>query len=255
MNILHVKNFSVCKPANLCTSKLVNTRNYFVPSFGSGLEADCFEKETPQSKKTKYGTINYLKNENFCDLEFDKPLNLKEALKKIKGLQEDYKIYRYGLCTYGYIFKSFDEAFSLRFKEMKFTKFLGAGNNALALENEDGQVLKLSERDTFVFRDGPEDFDARIFKKGNVGKNYFYYLQEKCSQEGITPEHVEQIEKRIAKKGYKPFDMSEMQIGFDKNGKVCLIDPECARDTKKYEEALLQNALWMREHGIDIDYI
>lgn len=255
MNILKSVNlFSFHKTNNIFSNPPLFTGN-FKPNFKGQLETDCFETEKQESKRTKYGTIHYLKNKNFADLEFEKPLSLSEALKCVKEAQDEYKLCNYGLAQYGYVYNTFDEAFSHKFKDMKFKRFLGAGNTAMAFENADGKVLKLSDKNQFVFREGPEDFDAKIYSKGSIKRIYFYYLQEKCSQEGITPRHVEQMEKMIAKKGYEPFDMSEMQLGFDKNGKLCLLDPECARDEEKYRDVAQQNAQWMQKYGLDIDYI
>ena len=45
-----------------------------------------------------------------------------------------------------YVYNDFVNAFGSKFKDMKFTKYLGCGNTAVAIENEDGKVLKLSER-------------------------------------------------------------------------------------------------------------
>lgn len=219
------------------------------------LEQDSFELSKPQSQKVEYGTIHYLKNKKFDCFEFDKPQTFSEALKKIKELQEKYKLCKYGLADYNYVYESYDDAYSNKFKNLKFKKFLGAGNNAMALETDDGKVVKFGEANHFALRNGEEDFDAKIYEKGKVGLYHHYYIQEKCSKEGITQENVEQIRKQIEEKGYDAIDLFDEQVGFSKDGKLCLIDPECARDKEKFEKMHKETVEWMLKNGLDMDYI
>lgn len=219
-------------------------------SFKGQPESDCFVSQTPLSIKTDFGTINYSKDKSFSNIEFKKPLSLKEAFTGVKHLQDEYKIHKYGLATYGYAYKSFVENFSEEFKDMKFTKYLGAGNRAFAFENEEGNVLKLSEYSHFPFDRPVEDFDASVTIRGKC-----YYIHEKCSRENITQKHVDIMTKRIEEKGYEAFDMSVDQIGFDKNGKLVLLDPECARDAEKQKLKRKQIEEWYIKNGLDYDYI
>ena len=55
--------------------------------------------------------------------------------------------------------------------------------------------------------------------------------------------------------GYTPFDMSEDQIGIANDGKVYLIDPECAKDDKALEEMRERCLKWALEHGLDYDFL
>lgn len=237
---------------------LFNTNNFYVkkigvssqtparPAFKARLKNDTFERTSAPERKTPFGVIRYTKEKRFSELEFAKPLSLEEAMKTIYNAQDAYKLCNYGIATSGFTLREFADTFSLRFQNMKFTKFLGAGYNALALENEDGKVVKMCENDHFILRRGEEDFDAHVFRKGHIRKQHFYYIQEKCTVDGVTEKHVHQMEEKIRKKGYVPDDMYEGQVGFSKDGKLCLIDPECAIDPQLKEERRILEAEWQR---------
>ena len=124
----------------------------------------------------------------------------------------------------------------MRFKNMKFTGFLGSGYSALALENQDGNIVKFCTDDHFAMRNKTEDFDAQVLKKGTIKKQYFYYIQKKYSKKGVTQHDVDLMEKKILSKGYIANDLYEGQIGKAKDGKIYLIDPECAVDPAKKAE-------------------
>ena len=201
---------------------------------------------------TKYGSIVY-GDKGFSYFEFEKPQSLQGALKRIKYLQKNFRPH-YGIITHNYIYKGFDDAFSKKFKKDKFVRYLGSGGSSIAIEREDGKVLKLSVLDPFYFNRPIESFDAKLFEKGE-NNNYHYCIQEKCSQKEITDEHVEVMREQIEKNGYKATDLSQEQIGFGQDGMLYLIDPECAINESDLEESKKENEEWMRKYGLDLDYI
>lgn len=220
----------------------INDNSKSVVSFCASrkLDNDVFEYSKYNSLKIQDATIYYNKQDNsFSHLSFDKPMSLPDAINVIKKACDEHDICRCGIAKEDYKLTSFSEAFAQRFKNMKFTKFLGSGRSAVALENEDGQVVKLCDNDHFLLRKGEEDFDAHVYRRGNVRRRYFYYIQEKCSNNGITEKHVDEMERKILKKGYIVDDLYIGQIGFNKDGKLCLVDPECAIDKEKQEERML----------------
>lgn len=211
------------------------------------LEDNMSVYNKPSVLKTAFGTIRYLKNGKLSELEFNKALTLHDALEQVKKAQHGYNICGYGLARNDSKLDCLANAFDLRLQNMKFTKFLGAGGTALALENQDGNVVKLCFQDQFKMRQELEDFDAPVYRKGHIYKRYFYYVQEKCSKEGITQKHVDQMEKRITDKGYIVTDLFEDQLGFGKDGKVYLIDPECAHHPMKENEFQQNDAAFVEE--------
>ena len=172
-------------PLTYITTKNVSVTGFKnnKPTFGSELKADVFEKTSPKMIETKDGTIFYDKEGNFSHIEFKEAQPLDKTLNIIQRLQDKYKLQSYGLVTSKYIFSEFDKAFSEKFKDMKFTKYLGCGNTAMALENEEGKVLKLSELNQFAFNRKTEKFDAPIYARGKIEPCYYYYVQEKCSRD------------------------------------------------------------------------
>ena len=231
-----------------------SARPMSAPAFKGNAVNDTFEKQTDTIKQTKYGTIHY-NNGKFSYFEFNRPKNLQNALKAIKYVQNKYNLLTYGISKYEHTYTDFEKAFADRFKDMKFVRYLGAGNTAMAIENTDGKVLKLSFVNQFSFDRKPEKFDARVYEKGKTDDEYYYYIQEKCDITKITNNDIDKISKMIEDAGYTPFDMSEDQIGTAKDGKVYLIDPECAKDDKAMKELQERCLKWALEHGLDFDFI
>ena len=114
---------------------------------------------------------------------------------------------------------------------MPVKKYLGKGSSAIAFETSEGDVLKLTEGNHFPMSRPVEDFDVPIFKKGKSGKIRFY-VEEKLYQHGMTDGFVEIVKDMIKSKGYRPYDIGSSdihQIGISKEGKIYLLDPECAQ--------------------------
>jgi len=210
----------------------------------NNLESDVFERQNTLQKslqrRTEFGTIGYLNDNDdsysFEELRFKKPLTLAQALDTVQNADDKYHLCNYGVVKSGFTLNEFKESFEMRFKNMKFTGFLGSGYSALALENQDGNIVKLCTDDHFAMRNKTEDFDAQVLRKGTIKKQYFYYIQKKYSKKGVTQHDVDLMEKKILSKGYIANDLYEGQIGKDKDGKIYLIDPECAVDPAKKAE-------------------
>lgn len=113
----------------------------------------------------------------------------------------------------------------------KVTGYVNKGSAAIVFETSDGKILKLTEGNHFPLNRPQEEFDVPIYEKGKIG-NIHYYIEEKLYQHGLSTPFVEEIKERIKKRGYKTFDIYDTdtnQIGLSKEGKLYLLDPECAR--------------------------
>ena len=114
---------------------------------------------------------------------------------------------------------------------IEIIKELPKGSSALVFETADGNILKITKDNHFPQNRPHENFDVPIFKKGKIGGLY-YYIEEKLYQHGLSEEFTRIIKDKIVEAGYKPFDIWDSdinQIGFSKDGKLYLLDPECAR--------------------------
>jgi len=113
---------------------------------------------------------------------------------------------------------------------MKIKQYLCSGASATVFETEDGDVLKITEGSHYPLGRKQESFDVPIKKTGTAGILH-YYIEEKLMQHNMTDGFVEIIKNEIHKKGYKPNDLDSWdlhQIGLSKDGKLYLLDPECA---------------------------
>ena len=113
---------------------------------------------------------------------------------------------------------------------MQVSKLIAEGSRTLVFETPTGDVLKLCDGNHFPLNRPQEKFDVPIFKKGKVGSLY-YYLEEKLSQRNMSEGFVETVIDWIKEKGYKPYDIKNniAQVGISKDGKLYLLDPECAK--------------------------
>ena len=108
---------------------------------------------------------------------------------------------------------------------------LVSGSSAITFETPDGKVIKITDGNHFPLNRPHAVFDVPVYKKGHKGKTY-YYIEEKLYQHAMPVFWVDSVRDMIRDKGYRPFDLYEYdthQIGISKNGKIYLLDPECAR--------------------------
>ncbi len=110
-------------------------------------------------------------------------------------------------------------------------RFVGCGSSAIVFETADGNILKLTQTSHFPQGRPHESFDVPIIKQGRIG-NIRYYIEEFLYQHGLSDGFVLQMQDMIKNKGYKYYDLNSSdthQIGLSQNGKLYLLDPECAR--------------------------
>lgn len=133
--------------------------------------------------------------------------------------------------------------------DIKLKKLFAMGISAYAFETEDGKVLKVTKNDHFNGREH-KWFDLPIEKTGHYGDTY-YYLEEKVSHD-ILPEEAKFFINEIKKSGYTLYDhlyiddnfktqINMEQFGKTSNGKIYLIDPECAYKRFRVITCFLKN--------------
>lgn len=156
----------------------------------------------------------------------------------IETLENEKKSALTGLrqCEYRQISDDYDDYIhniekSPELAETKILKRIGSGSSAIVYETEDGDILKLTKyRHYPIFRQ-QEDFDVPIKKQGKAGKIH-YYFEEKLYQHNLNEVFVRLIKDMIRDKGYEIYDLGDFdihQIGMTKDGRLYLLDPECAR--------------------------
>lgn len=139
-------------------------------------------------------------------------------------------------CGYRHIIDDYDDYInniekSPELAETKISKRIGSGSSAIVYETEDGDVLKLTKFQHYPIFRPQEDFDVPIKKHGKSGRIH-YYFEEKLFQHNLNEGFVRLIKDMIIDKGYRIHDLGDFdihQIGMTKDGKLYLLDPECAR--------------------------
>ena len=110
-------------------------------------------------------------------------------------------------------------------------KFITTGSSAIVFETPDEKILKLTLGNHFPMNRPHEGFDVPVYEHTKSGKVHCY-IEEKLYQHGLSEIFVEEIKNCIKKKGYRTFDIYDgdiNQIGISKDGKLYLLDPECAK--------------------------
>ena len=114
--------------------------------------------------------------------------------------------------------------------DIKITELLGHGCNACAFLMEDGRVLKISNCNHF--RREHEDFDIPVYEEGILTNEYdyplYYYIEQYANPEDVSEDEINDVVERIKEKGYMTYDICPWQFGKASDGKVYLLDPECA---------------------------
>ena len=110
-------------------------------------------------------------------------------------------------------------------------KYLCKGSAALVFETPEGEILKLTLGNHFPLNRPVESFDVPVYEHKKSGKVHCY-LEEKLYQHGLSDVFVDEVKNHIREKGYRTFDFYDgdiNQIGLSKEGKLYLLDPECAK--------------------------
>ena len=162
---------------------------------------------------------------------FDSPVSLGKAISEISA--DDTMVDM--LSCYKYFVKKtlaqiqHDLSLTKNLKDLKVTGMINYGQTAFVFETEDGDILKITSRDHFLGRK-PENFDVKIKKhiKVNPGSFCHYYLEEKTSED-FSDGELSDFADEIKNRGYKIVDSRWEQFGKTKDGRMVLIDPECAR--------------------------
>lgn len=167
--------------------------------------------------------LNIYQNPNrkitFGNISSYEPNTLKSALNNIKNANSDINVFIKAVSN------------NEKLANTKIKRFVRQGSSAIVFETHDNKILKLTTGNHFPLNRPQEDFDVPIYEKGKTGKIH-YYIEEKLYQHGLSEPFVENIKERIKNKGYRTFDIYDgdiSQIGLSKDGKLYLLDPECAK--------------------------
>ena len=115
--------------------------------------------------------------------------------------------------------------------EKPVKNFIAKGTSAFVFETPDEKILKLTLKNHLPMNRPHENFDVPVYEHFKCGKIHCY-LEEKLYQHGLSDGFVKEMKNSIKKTGYRTFDICEgdvNQIGFSKDGKLYLLDPECAK--------------------------
>lgn len=186
---------------------------------------------SPNFQQNKYTYCNDGCDYRIKSVLFDTPIRLDKAISKIysdKTVVEtlnDYKYFTQRILTQ--IKK--DLSFNKELQNLKIKGMIDFGQTAFVFETENGDILKITSRDHFLGRKA-EPFDLPVKTQGKLSPKSFcyYYIEDKISDLNDV-EEMNQAIKEINESGFNVVDCEMRQFGKTKNGKVVLIDPECAR--------------------------
>lgn len=169
-------------------------------------------------------------------IEYKRPVTLKKALYDI--VQE--KKLNEGIVGEKPTIQRFIEDLSQSGKILnrKITKLLGYGSVAAVFETPDGKVIKLTDGNHFPMNRPQRSFDVPIMEKGHggrrllLGRKTYFYLEEKLYQHNLPDYFADTVREMIKSDGFSVCDLysgDTFQTGMSRNGRVYLVDPECAR--------------------------
>ncbi len=163
--------------------------------------------------------------------EYRRPVKLKKALYDVISQKELKEGIVGEKVTIQRFLKDLQEKQVQKILERKVVSLRGYGSSAVAFETADGKIIKLTDGNHFPLNRPHAIFDVPVFKRGNSGSTYFY-IEEKLYQHNMPLYWVETVKDMIKSDGYRAVDIYDCdthQIGISQNGRVYLVDPECAR--------------------------
>ncbi len=181
---------------------------------------------------------------NVLAMDYSRPVSLKQALCNVR----DDKNINEGIIGDKNVINRFitdlqNSKQTQKILRRKVVKLAGYGSSAAVFETADGKIIKLTDGNHIPLNRPRAFFDVPVFKKGKSGKTHFY-LEEKLYQHAMPAFWVDVVRDMIKQSDYKIFDLYEYdthQIGISKEGKLYLLDAECAK-YKTIFHALLDKA-------------
>lgn len=119
---------------------------------------------------------------------------------------------------------------------------IGRSDDTVVFETQKGLALKLTKGSQFRLNRPVETFDAPVYSRGSVN-NTHYCFEELCSNKGLKTSDVKKVIDCIKAKGYRVYDLDEFdvhQIGKSADGKLYLVDHECAKYKTIFHKLFLQ---------------
>lgn len=124
-----------------------------------------------------------------------------------------------------------------KFAETKIKELIGMGASALAFLLENGNVLKITYGKHL--RRELENFDIPVYEQGVLLPNIYYYIEQYADTESVTKDEILELINKIRAMSYEVCDVydsfwvkndsvRDFQFGKTPDGKVYLLDPECA---------------------------
>lgn len=180
-------------------------------------------------------------------IKFNKPMEVSKAFLEMSAINDENIIYN--MIRKTHTMQQLEELgkvlASKAIGDTKVVSLLGFGAFAFAFETTDGEILKITETNHFPNGRNPAAFDLPIKKSGRFSKypSYYYYIEEKVSQDNITQQELRVFINDIKSLGYRMkdylvhydetfgVDIKTEQFGRAKDGKIYLIDPGCAIET------------------------
>jgi len=190
--------------------------------------------ETNMSSKVESRYIyskDYYGDYRIQSVIFDSPIKLSDAISEIRAdenITDTLSYYRYyNDKTLSQIQK--DLSLNDKLNKLKVKGMLGYGQTAYVFETEQGDILKITNRDHFLGRKH-EKFDCPIKSFGKMSpKSFCYYYFVEKTNEILSAKEINICINKIKELGYKIVDHRLEQFGKSNNGDIFLIDPECAR--------------------------
>jgi hypothetical protein len=114
------------------------------------------------------------------------------------------------------------------FEKRKLHGIIGAGNNSVALEIDNKEVLSVSNTSPFYGR-CVESFDLPIIKEGFSGIHY-YNIRPYGDVDSVTMDDLKALKQDISQKGYRTRDLEDYKTyqACKYNTKTYLLDAQCA---------------------------
>lgn len=195
--------------------------------FYTNIKVPAFKKRKDKQPQPQL-FINKSKDD-VISMEYSKPVTLKKALYDIisspainEGVVGEKDTIRLFLN---------DLSVDKKILNKKVVGLAGYGSSAAVFETADGKILKMTYGNHFPLNRPHEIFDVPVYASGRHGKTHFY-VEEKLYQHCMPQYFVDTVRDMIVGAGYRPNDFfadDTHQIGLSKNGRLYLLDAECAR--------------------------
>lgn len=189
-------------------------------------------------------SVEITKRKHLKGVTFKKPLKIVDAVHTLAETEDRFLSDELLACLHNYwnlVTMKQNLKSAKELSDVKVTRLLGIGSNALVFETTDGLALKITDFEQFPKNRKMTKYDLPLMLRGNANGTG-YYLEEKVDHKNLSQQELREFVNEMLEDGCELEDylvdsmyvlgeqeqeIKKGQFGRASDGKIYVIDPGC----------------------------